>query len=301
MSARASRDRTVRGHWQGGFTLLEAVVVIVITGIVSAMVAVFIRAPVEGYIDSVARAELTDAADTALRRLTREVRTALPNSLREGPPGAACIEFLPTLGGGRYRVAPRDAGTGDILGFSLADQTFDVLAQSNLPPPAGFAGTSAVVYNLGITDADAYNPVLRAGSGLNGVNRVAINAGASGVGLITLAAANQFPFRSPGNRFQVIANNSVVYYCANNAVWRATRALPAGAALAGPAACPQNDFAGPTLLVGNVDCATSSFTYAPAAAQRNGILAVTLVLTQPGARAAETISLYQEVQVDNTP
>ena len=79
----------MRGRWQGGFTLLEAVVVIVITGIVSAMVAVFIRAPVEGYIDSVARAELTDAADTALRRLTREVRTALPNSLREGPPGAA--------------------------------------------------------------------------------------------------------------------------------------------------------------------------------------------------------------------
>lgn len=94
-----SRDRTVRGRWQGGFTLLEAVVVIVITGIISAMVAL-IRAPVEGYIDSVARAELTDAADTALRRLTREVRTALPNSLREGPPGATCIEFLPTLGGG---------------------------------------------------------------------------------------------------------------------------------------------------------------------------------------------------------
>ena len=280
-----SRDRAAPCYRQGGFTLLEAVVVIVITGIVSAMVAVFIRAPVEGYIDSVARAELTDAADTALRRLTREVRTALPNSLREGPPGATCIEFLPTLGGGRYRVAPRDVGTGDILDFSLADQTFDVLAQSNLPPPGGFANTSVVIYNLGIPGADAYT----AGD----LNRAAINAGLSNAGSISLVAPNRFPLSSPGNRFQVIENTAVIYSCVGNVLSRSTRAITALPL----AVCP----AGGTVLLGNVNCAASSFTYAPAAAQRNGILAVTLVLTQPGARGAETISLYQEVQVDNTP
>ena len=283
MSARASRDRTVRGRWQDGFTLLEAVVVIVITGIISAMVAVFIRAPVEGYIDSVARAELTDAADTALRRLTREVRTALPNSLRAGT--TQCFEFLPTVGGGRYRVAPRDVGTGDILDFSLADQTFDVLAQSNLPPPGGFANTSVVIYNLGIPGADAYT----AGD----LNRAAINAGLSNAGSISLVAPNRFPLSSPGNRFQVIENTAVIYSCVGNVLSRSTRAITALPL----AVCP----AGGTVLLGNVNCATSSFTYAPAAAQRNGILAVTLVLTQPGARGAETISLYQEVQVDNTP
>ena len=56
---------------QGGFTLIEAIMVITITGILAAIVAVFIRTPVDGYIDSVARAELTDAADTALRRIAR--------------------------------------------------------------------------------------------------------------------------------------------------------------------------------------------------------------------------------------
>ena len=280
-------------HAQRGFTLVEAIVVIVITGIIAAGVAVFIRAPVEGYVDSVARAELTDAADTALRRLSRDVNAALPNSLRQGP-GNACIEYLPTLGGGRYRAAQASGGAGNILDFTLNDLSFDVLAANGLPPADGFAGTSAVVYNLGIAGANAYTP--------NDRNRAAINAGASNAGLITLAAANQFPFRSPGNRFQVIANNSVVYYCTNNAVWRATRALPAGAALAVPAACPQADFAGATMLVGNVDCAQTNFAYNAAVAQRNGILALTLVLTQAASRGAnETISLYQEVQVDNTP
>ena len=277
---------------QRGFTLVEAIVVIVITGIIAAGVAVFIRAPVEGYVDSVARAELTDAADTALRRLSRDVNSALPNSLRQGP-GAACIEFLPALGGGRYRVAPRADGTGNILDFTQNDPSFDVLAQNGLPPTGGFGNSSVVVYNLGIPGANAYDP--------NDRNRAAINAGASNAGLITLAAANQFPFRSPGNRFQVIQNASVVYYCAGSAIWRASRALPAGV-LAAPAACPQADFAGATVLVGNVDCAQSSFAYNAAVSQRNGILALTLVLTQPASRGInETISLYQEVQLDNTP
>ena len=282
-----------RPNWQGGFTLVEAVVVIVIAGIVAASVAVFIRAPVEGYIDSVARAELTDAADTALRRIAREVNAALPNSLRQVP-GSVCIEFLPTVGGGRYRVAQTSGGAGDILDFSQNDQTFDVLGQNGLPPAGGFAGTSVVVYNLGIPGADAYD--------LANLNRVAINAGASNAGFITLAAANQFPFSSPGNRFQVIANNSVVYYCAGNTIWRATRALPAAGALALAGACPQADFVGATVLVGNVDCDHSNFTYNAAVAQRNGILAVTLTLTQAASDGVnETISLYQEVQVDNTP
>ena len=41
---------------QRGFTLVEAVIVIVITGIIAAMVAVFVRTPIQGYVDSARRA-----------------------------------------------------------------------------------------------------------------------------------------------------------------------------------------------------------------------------------------------------
>ncbi len=67
---------------QYGFTLIEMIVVIVITGIIAGVVAVFLKAPVQGYIDSARRAELTDIADTAIRRMARDVRTAVPNSVR---------------------------------------------------------------------------------------------------------------------------------------------------------------------------------------------------------------------------
>ena len=71
-----------RRKTQRGFTLVEMIVVIVITGIIAGVVAIFLRAPVQGYVDSARRAEMTDIADTALRRIGRDLRTAVPNSVR---------------------------------------------------------------------------------------------------------------------------------------------------------------------------------------------------------------------------
>jgi len=78
---------------EGGFTLIEMVVVIVLTSIIAAVVAVFIKIPVQGYVDSARRAEMTDIADTALRRVGRDLRLALPNSVRITDAGAT-IEIL---------------------------------------------------------------------------------------------------------------------------------------------------------------------------------------------------------------
>src|SRR3972149_1299940 len=62
-----------------GFTLVEAIMVIVLTGIIAAVVAVFIQSPVQGYFDTVRRGQLSNEADFALRRIARDLQTALPN------------------------------------------------------------------------------------------------------------------------------------------------------------------------------------------------------------------------------
>lgn len=266
-----------------GFTLVESIMAIVIIGILGGMVAVFMKAPVDGYFDTVRRAALTDAADGALRRIGRDVRTALPNSVRGPTAGStSCFEFLPTVGGGRYRAAVNSLGNGDVLDFAAADAGFDVIVGMNLPAFAAPAPTyHAVIYNLGIPGADAYEAIV-------GTTNRATIAATSTAAEIDLAA-NKFPFESPGRRFHVIENLAVIYSCSGGNLLRSTRAIDATRM----AACPTVG----TVLVGNVDCAAGSFNYAAAATERSGLLEMTLVLTQQG----ESVRLYHEMHVSNVP
>ena len=120
-------------RYQSGFTLVEMIIVIVITGIIGAVVAVFIRSPVQGYVDMVARAELADEADTAMRRMSRDLRLALPNSIRTTIAGGTTfLELLLTRTGGRYLDEDDEVAGGDILDFTSAA---DPVSYTHLPSP----------------------------------------------------------------------------------------------------------------------------------------------------------------------
>ena len=199
-----------------GFTLVEMVIVIVITGIIGAMVAVFIRVPVQGYIDTTARAALADTADTAARRLTRDVRLALPNSVRVSNDGLF-LELLLTKTGGRYLSDSDPSGPGSVLSFETtpASPAFSVVGAMPVNAlgarQAISVGDQIVVYNLGGDDApnNAY-----ACSAANGCNRAPVTA-VSG----TVVTLGSYPFTtapaplpSPSNRFQVVST-PVTYAC----------------------------------------------------------------------------------------
>jgi len=257
-----------------GFTLVEAALAIAILGIVAAVVAVYLRSPVEGYFATARRAQLTEAADNAIRRLARDVRAALPNSLRQGP-GTQCFEFLAAPGGGRYRWQVDGGGGGDVLDLDSLDGSFDVLASVALPDFS--SGTyHAVVYNLGIPGADAYA----------GDNRTGL-AGSSTPTLLNLSPSKKYPFASPGRRVHVIENEAVVYSCAGSTLRRSTRPIAA----APLTSCP----GGGEILAANVSAC--SLDYTNAVNPRFGVLAVTLALSSGG----ETVTLYHEIHVSNIP
>lgn len=289
---------------QKGFTLVEMIIVIVITGIIAGIVAVFLRAPVQGYVDSARRAEMTDIADTALRRVSRDLRLALPNSVRLsgacGGAGTCYLEFIPTIGGGRYRSSAAPAGgvakcgslAADVLDFTAADICFEVLG----PMPTVAVGDQVVVYNLGIPGADAY-----AGNTSPTQNRRAV----AGVGAnsITLASPNRLPFDScvydaagdvaGGCRFQVV--QTPVTYACDPATGTLRRWTGYAFLAAQPVAFPGGTGATDTILATNVSAC--NFIYEPGATQNSGLVNMYLTITEQG----ESVTLFNATHVNNVP
>jgi len=260
-------------------TLIEMIMVIVITGILAAVAAVFIRRPIEGYVDVARRAELTDIADTALRRMTRDLRTALPNSIRIDVTGRY-LEYLQTSGGGRYRAELESDGTGDFLDFAAADSTFDVIGTM----PTMVATDSIVIYNLNSSGA--------ASNAYAGDNREGYASDAGGT--ITLDSAKLFPLASPGKRFHVV-QYPVTYHCdLGTGRLRRYWGYTIQAAPQPTVALPLDGTS--ALLATNVtDC---GFTYATdGATGRTGVVALTLQIEQSG----EKVRLFQQVHVSNVP
>lgn len=279
---------------QSGFTLVEMIIVIVITGIIGGIVAIFIQAPVQGYVDSARRAELTDIADTAVRRMARDVRTAVPNSVR--PQGAAMlyIEFLPTKDGGRYRAI----GAGDVLDFDNPDTTFDVLG------PASIAVGDQIV--VGSVQSDG-NPPYQDPTSATGIRRAVTAVVGNNVTVdstVTLPSFSRlWDALPPSQRFDVVdaTQLAVTYACegtmgtdaSGNGQGRLVR--HSGYGFNPVQVAPASLTTGVSAILADRVSACAMQYEQPN--QRFGLLAVRLTLTSGG----ESVTLYNEIHVSNAP
>lgn len=265
-----------------GFSLVELIVVIMVVGILAGIVAVFIRNPLEGYMAAARRAELTDTADGALVRIARDLRTALPNSVRVTQVGSAYyLEYLPIEDGGRYRAEQTGAAAGDSLDFtSGAEASFDVLG----PAVSAAASQYLVVYNLGL-DADS--------SAWQGGNRRGVTSSGAVANLAFMSTGSALPLESPGHRFYLVS--TPVSYVCDPAAGTVRRYSGYGA----PSAAQPTSFGSGTnaLLANRVKAC--SFIYAAGASQRLGQLTLWLQLENSEGDNAEQVSLYREVVVNN--
>lgn len=285
---------------QQGFTLLELVVVIVLIGILAVLGGQLIITPIQSFSDTSRRAELVDIGDNALQRMSRELRNALPNSIRIRSVGSrTAIEFLNTITGGRYRARLESGGGGDPLVNGPSD-TFDVLdgiIGTISPGPLGqancFTGSSdcLVLYNTG-TGPGSFNAY-------NGDNIAAITVVDTINNRLTYnnGGAWLFPFPIPPStqqRFFVI-DKPVSFVCDTG-----TNQLRRYENYTINAVQPVTDAAfgnAGNLLADNiVGC---QFDYNAGAGTRHGLTTVRIQIQEPV--SGESITLLHQIHVINVP
>lgn len=295
-----------------GYNLIELVIAIVVTGIIVAGVAYFVY-PVRQAVDIALRAALTDTADTALQRIGRDVRLALPNSVRTTSSGGAVfVEYLAVRTAGRYRGDGGGAAGGtncpnddpslaspdnDQLSFdSVADTCFKTigpLPDANTVVP----GSDSLVlnnYGPGFSGQDAYSSGPPANRALISAIDDTSEAGRTRVAFAATTFQRSL-HDSPGRRFFIVSG-PVSYVC-DLVLGTITRYW--GYPIA--AAQPTTFGAGSSAVIAT-KVSACDFDYSPNVAPQIGLLTLRLTLSAPtSSGVAETVSLYHAIHVNNVP
>jgi len=283
-----------------GFTLVELVVVISIAAIVAVFMMFFLQAPVDVFVADRARADLVDSADRILRSVDADVRTALPNSLRQSAAGGVvALELLATSGVARYYAPGEKAYLGgaqevkEELAIGSADPsfyTFDAFVPSAVGSYLAVNPQGAGTYAM----AGVMTPFASIGA------PVPPPAVVPGEAWVQLPAAG-FNFATGSATHSVFLVSSPVSYLCDPAAGTLRRYSGYAPAAAQPTTNAQLLAAGAasSLIAQNVTaCTTLSSVAAPASNKFNQLVVLNITL---GANGGETLPVFHEAAVGYVP
>lgn len=268
-----------------GFTLVELVMVIVIVGIIGLISTRFITLAVSGWQAQSGRHEMAVAAAVAAEKLAREIRQALPNSVRTlSVGGNQCLELVPVLYASDYLDMPVATAGNQ---FQALEFTASAGGESGYV--AVYPYSEKAVYGRGNTPGAAISSSIATAA-----------APVDHVQLITFSASEQFPTDSPQRRFFMISQP--VAWCEDGAggLWRyrnygfapdSRSLLPATGSNA-------------ELMINGVLPASFDVGIDAAGLQRNSVIRFSFSLLRSvasGNTSAEQLEMVREVQVENVP
>lgn len=288
-----------------GFTLVELVMVIALASVVAVMVSSVLSRPLEGFMAQSRRAELTDMAAIALNRMTRDIRLAVPNSLRvsdsDGDGYGDTLELLPIHEAGRYRANQLPDASGNIEPDSvrydpprcpLPPGTCQIEVLSPLDKPRVEESKWMVIYNIGAQSAGS--TVWPFSGAISDGMAVITPTTDFTLADNTLEFENSgfrgFRYASPQHRFY-LAKEVVGYKCVTEdgetSLWRAN--------FPDLRAARDYGYDDARLLVDAVS--RCRITYASATNARNALVTIELGVK----KGEEEVVLLQQVHVDNAP
>lgn len=255
---------------QRGFSLIELIMVIVILGALGTGITTFITRSIGGYIDTGERQRMATAGLVAAEKLTRELRAALPNSVRTNAANN-CVEFIPIRAASSYTDIPLDS----------AGTTIEAVSGQRA------AAVSGHVAVYPISSSELYTP--SPSSALTAATAT-LPPGSDPVSL-TLSSAHRFPLHSPARRIYIVGTPESYCQTGSRIVRHSNYGFNAGAGSLPP---PDGEIA---LLINQVQPGSALFNFSPASLVRNAVVNFRFIL----AEGDEQLVVEQEAAIRNLP
>ncbi len=298
-----------------GFTLVEMVVAIAVSGIIATLVVSFVVSSAEGYRNSRERNQLASAGRVAIDRLASEIHNALPGSIRTtvaAGNGDQCLEFIPVEAATSYVNPPF---TSSATSFNIVDILDGGTATYPTVPPTLYA----VIYPRRINQL--YNgdrgtpasnwPNFPTRTPIAEITSIVDDAATMGQSTVTLSKPHRFRRRSPFQRFFVVSD-PVSYCIVGENLYRYTNygfyqtqetteeETGVCEKLVNDEPCLPNYAAAPDkmLIVDSIDnTGLTAFSIGSQTLSRNSLLAIQLTLTD----GENTVELTHEVLSRSVP
>ncbi|MCH8499967.1 MAG: type II secretion system GspH family protein [Marinobacter sp.] len=254
-----------------GFTLIELVMVIVLLAIVATISVRFVTLSTLGALDTSARQQRALSAAIVSEQISRELRDALPTSVRASSDGR-CLEWLPIVAASSYLDLTIGAVIDEFTAVAL---------------PGGRSASGRVVvypYAGNLYAPGASGPVSPPATLPAGTDTVTV----------TLSSPHQFTSGSPQQRFFVMGSPVTLCQVAGKLFRYRDYGIQSTIATSLPASAPGREVLATRLVPDSV-----SFTVTPASLQRAGVVSFAFTLQDP--RSGETTAVSQEVQIRNVP
>jgi MSHA biogenesis protein MshO len=242
-------------------------------------------------------------ADRVLRFMARDIRSALPNSVRTRTNGTiVAVEMMNTIDGGRYRsTGSTSVATQDQeLDFTAADAVFSTVGRFN--SRASYSNGYLAIYS--ISAAEIYGSANGTRSVMAGPSQIDIVANPLNADedQVTLSPNFQFKYQSPSHRAYIVSG-PVTYLCDTTAK---TLQRYDGYAVNSNQANRDTDAklvgaGAQRSLIAN-DASACQFTYAAGSPWRAALVTLRLTLSHTTqGNAAESVQLLRQVHLENTP
>ena len=268
------------------FTLVELVMVIVVLGILSTGSVHFISSSAKGLVDSAERQALASTATIAIEKVLREVRRALPNSVRTFTDGSSeCIELVPILHSSEYVSVP----------IAVKAASFNIIQFSTTA--LGESGYVAV-YPNSLGSVYGTSPATDRAISSDRATAGAVDTPSTSLQTLLFDGGTdyRFPTESPRKRFFLVSEP--ISFCddASGRLWRyqdydfqvdSTSSIPTTGA-------------NRILIADSLRVGSLKFNITPAQLQRNAVIRMSLIIERSGA-INERVDMSQEVQLRNVP